>query len=195
MRNMVAIPLLLVVPLAGQAQQLPTFISSAGSDTAPAAPAAAFGHPDDYCLEGLIAGAVLVGGAFTAIIIGLCPYSDSCETGDALLVSLGRSHSAVSPAPSSAAQYRKPHQPPHLRHRCLQQASNPRFELARWRGASLSLAWQVPWRRHCYTLLLASCHPLQNREPLGSELSMAGIAEPANRNSPPNRAYIPVEVC
>jgi hypothetical protein len=192
---MVAIPLLLVVPLAGQAQQLPTFISSAGSDTAPAAPAAAFGHPDDYCLEGLIAGAVLVGGAFTAIIIGLCPYSDSCETGDALLVSLGAIAlggftgaligGAIPKAPPASASQTS----------LLQQASNPRFELARWRGASLSLAWQVPWRRHCYTLLLASCHPLQNREPLGSELSMAGIAEPANRNSPPNRAYIPVEVC
>jgi hypothetical protein len=133
MRNMVAIPLLLVVPLAGQAQQLPTFISSAGSDTAPAAPAAAFGHPDDYCLEGLIAGAVLVGGAFTAIIIGLCPYSDSCETGDALLVSLGRSHSAVSPAPSSAAQYRKPHQPPHLRHRCC---SRRQTRASSWRAGA-----------------------------------------------------------
>jgi hypothetical protein len=147
MRNFLASALLVVVPVAGQAQQLPVFISGARGDTAPPAPATAFGHPDDYRFEGLIAGAVLVGGAFTALIIGLCPYSDSCETGDALLVSLGAIAAGGFTGALIGGAIPKAPPAPASQTSGLQQASDSRFDLSGPRTASLSLAWQVPWNR------------------------------------------------
>jgi hypothetical protein len=144
MRTVLAVALLLAVPFAGQAQQLPTFISSVSGDTTAPARAAAFGHPGDYRLEGLIAGAVLVGGAFTAITIAVCQTSDSCETGDALLVSLGTiALGGFAGALIGGAIPKAPPASPSQASR-LQRASNARFELAGPRVAFLSLAWQIP---------------------------------------------------
>jgi hypothetical protein len=68
------------------AQQLPPLIPGVHQHTPLPS---TFGHPDDYRLEGLIAGAVLIGGLFTVLVVGFCGQSDSCDSGDAILVSLG----------------------------------------------------------------------------------------------------------
>jgi hypothetical protein len=70
-------------------QQLPPLIPGLTSNTPAPVPTTAFGHPGDYRIEGLIAGAVLIGGAATFLVVGVCGSSDSCESSDAILISLG----------------------------------------------------------------------------------------------------------
>jgi hypothetical protein len=70
------------------AQQLPPVVPNAAESALPTLPPP-FGHPDDYRLEGLIAGAVLIGGAITVLAVGLCAHADECDAGDVVLVSLG----------------------------------------------------------------------------------------------------------
>jgi hypothetical protein len=70
------------------AQQLPPIIPGLSERPAPTVPPP-FGHPDDYRLEGLIVGAVLIGGAVTVLAVGFCGQADECVTGDVVLFSLG----------------------------------------------------------------------------------------------------------
>jgi ABC-type Fe3+-siderophore transport system permease subunit len=70
------------------AQQLPPVIPTLSKLAAPSVPPP-FGHPDDYRLEGLIAGAALIGGAVTLLAVALCAQADECDTADVVLISLG----------------------------------------------------------------------------------------------------------
>jgi hypothetical protein len=89
MRPYVAALLFVACTARLSAQQLPPVVSGI-PDAVPSPPIAlVFGHPGDYRLEGLIAGAAIVGGAVTFLAVALCGQSDSCATGDAVLVSVG----------------------------------------------------------------------------------------------------------
>lgn len=89
MRPYVAALLFVACAARLSAQQLPPVVSGIPDAVPPPHGALVFGHPGDYRLEGLIAGAAIVGGAVTFLAVALCGQSDSCATGDAVLVSVG----------------------------------------------------------------------------------------------------------
>jgi len=87
-QTLLRLALLLVPATSLTPQPLPLLLPNAAEAALPPSPAP-FGHPDDYGLEGLIAGAVLLGGAITFLAVADCGLADECDPGDVVLVSLG----------------------------------------------------------------------------------------------------------
>jgi hypothetical protein len=144
MRSSLTSSLLLAFAASATAQELPRWIPGLTANTSTPPTVTAFGHTGDYRLEGLIAGAVLIGGAATFLVIAVCASSDSCETADALLISVGTiALGGLTGALIGGAIPKAPRAPPteaSLRKR----ASNERLLQSGTRWALLSLAWRVP---------------------------------------------------